>query len=129
MIRFKKENGKLIELETNSGVLNTLYVMCECSAADHIFRFAYSLDDSDEYIDDDLYLECILCPDGFWYRLKTAILYLLNYKSIQRWHTILITKNDAQNIKELCELYLRSNEEIKNEIEKHPFPEMKIIKD
>lgn len=117
MYRFRKENGVLIELNKGRAAqLETLYVNCECSSADHTFRFAYVLDDSGEYIDDELYLECVLCHGGFWYRLKTAFLYLINYKNIKRWNEVLITQNDAIKIKELCDLYLRSNDEIRKDV-------------
>jgi hypothetical protein len=118
MFRFIKENNQLVEIEDKIFNLETLYVDCECNTADHVFRFAYVLDNSNKYIDDDLYLECVLCYDGFLYRLKTALLYIFNYHNIRRWNTILISHNDAKKIKELCELYLRSNDEIKKVVSK-----------
>ena len=114
MYRFFKKDGEVIEItDKHKWSFETLYVTCECTSADHVFRFSYSLDDTGKYIEDDLYLECVLSYDGFWGRLKTAFLYLINAKDIQRWNSIMITPNDAEHIKRLCELYLRSNDEIK----------------
>lgn len=115
MYRFRKNGNELIELEDPASrgyQMETMYVNCECSSADHTFRFAYLLRDDKEFIDDDLYMESVLCHGGFWYRLKTAFLYVINYNNIQRWNEVLITHNDARKIRDLCDLYLRSNEEI-----------------
>lgn len=82
--------------------METNYLECACSSAEHAVRFTYVKDDFST-----IYVETHLTHRGFFTRLWRGLRYIFGYRCIYgEWDETVLEREQVIKLKELCDKFL-----------------------